>query len=158
MALDMVRAGISLYGYPPVATGMELKPCMRWTAKVSYVKEMPAGEYISYGRTYRTDRPMRVATVTCGYADGYHRCAGGKAEVLIHGRRVPVLGRICMDQMMADVTGLADVQPEDEVVLMGESGGERITAEDLARWSGTISYEILLSVGSRVERVFRFQA
>ena len=154
MALDMVRAGISLYGYPPVENSLNLKPCMRWTAKVSYVKELPAGEYISYGRTFRTDRPTRVATVTCGYADGYHRCAGGKAEVLIHGRRVPVLGRICMDQMMADVSELDNVQPEDEVVLMGESGGECITAEDLARWSGTISYEILLSVGSRVERVF----
>ena len=155
MALDMVRAGISLYGYPPVENEMDLKPCMRWTAKVSYVKELPAGEYISYGRTFRTDRPTRVATVTCGYADGYHRCAGGQAEVLIHGKRVPILGRICMDQMMADVSALEDVRPEDEVVLMGESGGERITAEDLARWSGTISYEILLSVGSRVERVFR---
>ena len=154
MALDMVRAGISIYGYPPVENGLDLKPCMRWTAKVSYVKELPAGEYISYGRTYRTDRPVRVATVTCGYADGYHRSAGGRAEVLIHGRRVPILGRICMDQMMADVSGLDDVRPEDEVVLMGESGSERITAEDLARWSGTISYEILLSVGSRVERVF----
>ena len=154
MALDMVRAGISLYGYPPVETGLELKPCMRWTAKVSYVKELPAGEYISYGRTFRTDRPTRVATVTCGYADGYHRSASGKAEVLIHGRRVPVLGRICMDQMMADVSELDNVQPEDEVVLMGESGNERITAEDLAAWSRTISYEILLSVGSRVERVF----
>ena len=154
MALDMVRAGISLYGYPPVENRLDLKPCMRWTAKVSYVKELPAGEYISYGRTYRTDRPTKVATVTCGYADGYHRCASGKAEVLIHGRRVPILGRICMDQMMADVSGLDDVRPEDEVVLMGDSGNERITAEDLARWSGTISYEILLSVGSRVERVF----
>ena len=154
MALDMVRAGISLYGYPPVESGLELKPCMRWTAKVSYVKELPAGEYISYGRTFRTDRPTRVATVTCGYADGYHRSASGKAEVLIHGRRVPVLGRICMDQMMADVSELDNVQPEDEVILMGESGNERITAEDLAAWSGTISYEILLSVGSRVERVF----
>ncbi len=154
MALDMVRAGISLYGYPPVENGLNLEPCMRWTAKVSYVKELPAGEYISYGRTFRTDRPTRVATVTCGYADGYHRSAGGKAEVLIHGRRVPVLGRICMDQMMADVSELEDVRPEDEVVLMGTDGNERITAEDLARWSGTISYEILLSVGSRVERVF----
>lgn len=154
MALDMVRAGISLYGYPPVENSLHLKPCMRWTAKVSYVKELPAGEYISYGRTFRTDHPTRVATVTCGYADGYHRCAGGKAEVLIHGRRVPILGRICMDQMMADVSELDGVQPEDEVVLMGDSGDERITAEDLARWSGTISYEILLSVGSRVERVF----
>ena len=155
MALDMVRAGISLYGYPPVESSLDLKPCMRWTAKVSYVKELPAGEYISYGRTYRTEKQTKVATVTCGYADGYHRCAGGQAEVLIHGKRVPILGRICMDQMMADVTGMDDVKPEDEVILMGESGGERITAEDLARWSGTISYEILLSVGSRVERIFQ---
>ena len=155
MTMDMVRAGISLYGYPPVACGLDLKPCMRWTAKVSYVKELPAGAYISYGRTFRTEKPTRVATVTCGYADGYHRSAGGQAEVIIHGKRVPVIGRICMDQMMADVTELDRVEPEDEVVLMGESGGERITAEDLARWSGTISYEILLSVGSRVERVFR---
>ena len=155
MALDMVRAGISLYGYPPVENELDLKMCMRWTAKVSYVKDLPAGAYISYGRTYRTEKPMRIATVTCGYADGYHRCAGGKAEVLIHGKRVPILGRICMDQMMADVTTLDNVQPEDEVILMGESGGERITAEDLARWSGTISYEILLSVGSRVERIFQ---
>ena len=156
MAMDMVRAGISLYGYPPVEEHeLHLRPCMRWTAKISYIKDLPAGEYISYGRTYRTDRPTRVATVTCGYADGYHRSAGGKAEVLIHGKRVPVIGRICMDQMMADITGMEDVQPEDEVILMGESGGDRITAEDLARWSGTISYEILLSVGSRVERVFQ---
>ena len=155
MTMDMVRAGISLYGYPPVECSLELKPCMQWTAKVSYVKTLPAGEYISYGRTYRTEQPTRVATITCGYADGYHRAAGGRAEVLIHGKRVPVLGRICMDQMMADVTGIDDVQPEDEVILMGESGRDQITAEDLARWSGTISYEILLSVGSRVERVFR---
>ena len=155
MTLDMVRAGISLYGYPPVACELDLKPCMRWTAKVSFVKDLPAGEYISYGRTFRTEHPTRVATVTCGYADGYHRSAGGRAEVLIHGKRVPILGRICMDQMMADVSGLDNVQPEDEVVLMGESGGEQITAEDLARWSGTISYEILLSVGSRVERIFK---
>ena len=155
MALDMVRAGISLYGYPPVETGMKLKPCMRWTAKVSYIKELPAGEYISYGRTYRTDKPTRVATVTCGYADGYHRSAGPQAEVLIHGKRAKVLGRICMDQMMADITDIEDVKPEDEVTLMGTDGSESVTAEDIARWAGTISYEILLSVGSRVERIYR---
>ena len=153
-ALDMVRAGISLYGYPPVECELPLRPCMRWTTKVSYVKEIDAGDYVSYGRTFRAGEKRTVATVTCGYADGYHRCASGKAQVLIHGKRVPVIGRICMDQMMADVTGLENVQPEDEVVLMGRSGSERITAEDLARWSGTISYEILLSVGSRVDRVF----
>ena len=155
-AMDMVRAGISLYGYPPVETDLPLKPCMQWTAKVSHVKTIEAGEYISYGRTFRSERPMKIATVTCGYADGYHRCSSGKAHVIIHGKRVPVIGRICMDQMMADVTGMENVQPEDEVILMGSAGSESISAEDIARWSGTISYEILLSVGSRVERVFQY--
>ena len=155
-AMDMVRAGISLYGYPPVQErDLGLRPCMRWTAKISYIKELPAGEFISYGRTFRTERTMRVATVTCGYADGYHRCASGRAEVLIHGKRAKVLGRICMDQLIADVSDIPEAAPEDEVVLIGEDGKEQITAEDIAKWSGTISYEILLSVGSRVERIFR---
>ena len=155
MAMDMVRAGISLYGYPPVADNIGVRPAMRWTAKISYIKELPAGEYISYGRTFRTDRVTRVATVTCGYADGYHRAASGKAQVLIHGKRAPILGRICMDQMMADITGIDGVQPEDEAVLIGTDGDESITAEDLAKWSGTISYEILVDAANRVERVFR---
>ena len=149
-ALDMVREGISLYGYPPVETGLDLRPCMAWQAQVSYVKEVPAGTYISYGRTYRTKRPMRIATVTCGYGDGYHRAASGKAQVLIRGRRAAVLGRICMDQMMADVTDIPEVQPGDPVTLMGTDGGETISAEDIARWSGTISYEVLLSSSTRV--------
>ena len=153
--MDMVRAGISLYGYPPVPENNPgLQICMRWTAKISFIKEIPAGEYISYGRTYRTDRTKRIATVTCGYADGYPRCAGEQAEVLIHGKRAKILGRICMDQMMADITDIPEARTEDEVVLMGSDGEERITAEDIAKWAGTISYEILLSAGSRVERIF----
>ena len=155
-ALDMVRAGISLYGYPPVPErNMHLKPCMRWTAKISYIKDVPAGEYISYGRTYRTERTVRVATITCGYADGYHRSAGEAAEVLIRGKRAKIIGRICMDQMMADISGIPEAAVEDEVVLMGQQGAECMTAEDIAAWSGTIAYEILLSVGSRVERIYR---
>jgi len=153
-ALDMVRAGISLYGYPPVPCDLPLRMCMSWTAKVSYVKEVPAGCFISYGRTYESGEPRRLATITCGYADGYHRRATGKAQVLIRGKRFPVIGRICMDQMMADITGAEEIVPGDEVVLMGQSGDETISAEDLARWSGTISYEILTIAGSRVERVF----
>ncbi len=151
-ALEMVREGISYYGYPPVETGLGLKPCMAWEAKVSYVKEVPAGAFISYGRTFRTERPTRIATVTCGYGDGYFRAASGRAEVLIHGRRARILGRICMDQMMADVTDIPGVREEDPVILMGGEGAERITAEEIARWSGTIPYEILLSCGSRVTR------
>lgn len=154
-ALEMVRAGISLYGYPPVSEkNLKLKPCMRWTAKISYIKNIEAGAYISYGRTYRTEFPMRVATVTCGYADGYHRSAGKKAEVLIRGKRAKILGRICMDQMIADVTDIPEALPEDEVVLIGSDGNDQITADDIAGWAGTISYEILLSAGSRVDRVF----
>jgi len=154
-ALDMVRAGISLYGYPPVPEkDLHLKPCMRWTAKISYIKNLPANEYISYGRTFRTSSPVRTATITCGYADGYHRFASGKAQVIIRGKKVPIIGRICMDQMVADITSVPEASPEDEVILIGEEGGETISAEDIARWSGTISYEILLSTGSRVERVF----
>ena len=154
-SLDMVRAGISYYGYPPVPErNLDLQPCMRWTAKISFIKDVQAGEFISYGRTYRTEKPMRVAVVTCGYADGYHRNASGKAAVLIHGKRAKILGRICMDQMMADVTDIPEAAPEDEVVLMGTDGTDRIDAEEIAAWSDTISYEILLSVGSRVERVY----
>ena len=152
-ALDMVREGISLYGCPPVETGLDLRPCMRWEAKVSYVKEVPAGQFISYGRTWQTTRPTRIATVTCGYGDGYHRAASGRAEVLIRGKRAKVVGRICMDQMMADVTEIPGVMPEDPVTLMGRDGGEEITAGEMAAWSGTISYEVLLSAGARVERI-----
>ena len=155
MALDMVRAGISLYGYPPVPTATELQPCMRWTADISYIKEIPAGTYISYGRTYRSDRPIRVATVTCGYGDGYFRAAGREGYVLIGGRKAKIIGRICMDQMMADITGIENVSVGDEAILIGRDGDVEITAEDVARWAGTISYEILLSSGSRVDRVYR---
>ena len=154
MMLDMVRAGISLYGYPPVDTPLELKPAMSWTARISFIKELPAGSFVSYGRTFRTKKAMRVATVTCGYADGYHRAAGDRGYVLIHGEKRKILGRVCMDQMIVDITGMDQVLPGDNVTLMGVEGNESITADDLASWAGTISYEILLSVGSRVEREF----
>ena len=154
MHAGMVRAGISLYGYPPVSSAFPLRPCMEWRAKISCVRELPAGSCISYGRTFRSDRPIMIATIACGYGDGYHRSAGAKAHVLIHGRKAKIVGRICMDQMMADVTDIDNVQAGDEAVLIGRDGSEIITAEDLAEWSGTISYEILLSAGSRVERRF----
>ena len=151
-ACDMVRMGISLYGYPPVETKLPLKPAMTWKTAVTWVKQLPAGESVSYGRTYTTDAPATIATLACGYGDGYHRCMSGRAEVLVHGCRAPVVGRICMDQMMVDVTGIPDVHPGDTVTLMGEDGSEKITAEDLAAWAGTISYEVLLAATSRVHR------
>ncbi len=151
-AMDMVRAGISMYGYPPVETDMPLEPFMDWRTKVTYVKEIQPGDTVSYGRTFAADKPMRVATMACGYGDGYHRAASGKAEVIIRGKRAKVLGRICMDQMMADVTDIPGVVPGDTVTLMGRDGDERITAEDMAAWAGTISYEVLLAATGRVPR------
>lgn len=151
-AFDMVRAGISMYGYPPVKTDMPLRSFMRWTARVTHVKDIAPGDTVSYGRIYTADRPRRVATVSCGYGDGYHRAASGRAEVIIHGRRAPVIGRICMDQMMADVTDIPGTKPGDEVVLMGQDGPACITAEDIAGWAGTISYEVLLAATGRVPR------
>lgn len=151
-ALDMVRAGISMYGYPPVETDMPLKPCMDWKTKVTFVKNLQPGEKVSYGCTFTADRPMRLATIACGYGDGYHRAASGRAQVLIHGQRANVVGRICMDQMMADVTDLPQVRPGDTVTLMGCDGDECITAEDIAAWADTISYEVLLAATGRVPR------
>lgn len=151
-AMDMVRAGISMYGYPPVQTDMPLCPVMDWRTAVTFVKELHAGDKVSYGCTFTADRPMTVATIACGYGDGYHRAGTGRAEVIIHGKRCPVVGRICMDQMIADVTGLDSVEPGDEAVLLGVQGGASITAEDLAVWSGTISYEVLLAATERVHR------
>ena len=131
MALDMVRAGISLYGYPPVPCSLSLRPCMTWVASISYIKEIPAGTSVNF------------------------RCTGEKGYILINGKRAKIIGRVCMDQMMADVTDIENVSEGDIVVLMGKDGTEQITAEDLAEWAGTISYEILLSAGNRVERIFR---
>ena len=151
-AMDMVRAGISMYGYPPVQTDIELRPVMDWRTAVTYVKEVQPGDKVSYGCTFTADKPMILATVACGYGDGYHRCSSGKARVIIHGQRCPVVGRICMDQMMVDVTGIADVEPGDEAILIGASGDASITADDLGAWSGTISYEVLLAATERVHR------
>ena len=151
-ALNMVRAGISMYGYPPVPTDMPLQPVMAWHTAVTHVKTIQPGEKVSYGCTFTAEVPMTLATVACGYGDGYHRFASGKAEVLIHGQRCKVVGRICMDQMMVDVTAMNDVHPGDSVVLLGREGEAAITAEDLGAWSGTISYEVLLAATERVHR------
>lgn len=152
-AMDMVRIGISLYGYPPVENGLNLHPAMEWRCGVSYVKTVEPGEAVSYGMIWHAERPSRIATVTCGYGDGYHRSATGKASVIIRGQKAPVVGRICMDQMMADVTDIPGVIPGDSVILLGEEGEERLTAEDLASAAGTISYEILLAATDRVKRI-----
>lgn len=153
-AFDMVRMGISMYGYPPVPTDMPLQPFMSWTTRVTWVKTLESGDTVSYGRTYRAEGPVRLATVAIGYGDGYHRAGTGKAEVIIRGKRCRVLGRICMDQCMADVTDVPDAAPGDQVTLIGSDGSARLDAEDLARWAGTISYEILLAATGRVARTW----
>lgn len=155
---DMVRPGITLYGcYPaPVDTGeagLKLVPVMSFKTRVIQVKEVPAGYGISYGHTYRTERPTRLAVLPVGYADGYLRRLTGRAEVLVAGRRVPVLGRICMNACLADITSLDRVAAGDEVVVMGRQGGEEITADEIAGWSETISYEILCLFGGSNRRV-----
>lgn len=151
-AMDMVRAGISMYGYPPVPTDMPLEQVMTWRTRVTYVKDIQPGDTVSYGCTFTADKPLRVVTLACGYGDGYHRAASDKAEVIIHGQRAKVLGHICMDQMMADVTDIPGVAPGDTVTLLGQDGEACITADELAAWAGTISYEVLLAATGRVAR------
>ena len=119
-----------------------------------FVKTITRGECVSYGCTYKAKRKTRVATVGCGYGDGYHRSASGKAYAIVHGIRVPVIGRVCMDQLMVDVSDVPDVEVGDTVTLMGEEGEARVSADDIASWAGTISYEILLSTTGRVRRDF----
>lgn len=151
---DRVREGISLYGYPPVHTELPFRPALSWQTEVVHVKHLEAGETIGYGRTYTAPRDMRVATVAVGYGDGYHRACSNRGWMLIRGKRVPIVGRVCMDQTMVDVTDVPDCRVGDEVVLLGRQGEESINAEELAAWAQTISYEVLLAISPRVPREY----
>ena len=151
---DMVRAGIVLYGlYPSEDVPKEalpLKPAMSWHSRIACLKWLPAGREISYGGTYITEKDTRIATIPVGYADGYRRNLSGKFYVLIRGRKAPILGRVCMDQMMVDVTDIPHVQPGDDVVLMGDG----ISAEDLAEAGASFNYELVCSISRRVPRQY----
>jgi alanine racemase len=152
--LDLVRMGLAMYGLcpgPALAGMADLRPAMSWRSAVAATKRVAAGEGISYGLLYRLDRESTIATVPVGYADGYSRRLAGTATVLIGGRRYPVAGAVTMDQIMVDC-GDDPVDPGDQVVLMGRQGSDEITADDLAAWMGTISYEIVSGVGARVPR------
>lgn len=154
---DMVRCGLSMYGYYTAANPnrfVELEPVMTWKSTIVHIKEAEANETVSYGRTYTVKQPVRIATIPVGYGDGYKRCLSNTASVLIGGKRAPVLGRVCMDQLMCDITQIKNVNIGDEAVLIGRQGNERIDANEMARWADTISYEILLSVSERVPRVY----
>ncbi|MDI3299526.1 MAG: alanine racemase [Bacillota bacterium] len=150
------RVGIGLYGYDPAGgnRGFEqgLRPALRWRARIAQVRELPAGRRVSYGGTFVTGRPSRLATLPVGYADGLHRALSGRGTVLVRGRRAPIVGRVCMDQVIVDVTGLPGVEAGDVATLIGEEGGERLTADDMAEAAGTISYEVLTSISARVPR------
>jgi len=153
---DMVRSGIVTYGmYPSREVDpnlLPLKPALRWCSRVSHVKTLPAGREISYGGTYVTTRPTVVATIPVGYADGYSRALSNRFFVLIRGQKAPILGKVCMDQLMVDVTHIPGVQPDEGVVLMGCDQEACITAEDLADALGTINYEVVCGISRRVPR------
>jgi alanine racemase len=153
---DLVRPGLLLYGYGPAGPEcpVPVQPVMRIATRVLVVRDLPAGVGLSYGQTWKTPRPSRIATLPVGYADGYPRALSDRAEVLIHGHRAPLRGLVCMDLCMIDVTEVPVlVAPGDEVVLLGESGDDAITAWDLATWAETIPYEILAGFSERVPRV-----
>lgn len=161
---DMIRFGISMYGlWPSKETYLSymlahsedslLKPVLSWKSIIGQIREVPSGDYIGYGCTYRTTTDSKIAVIPLGYFDGYDRKMSNLAHVLIRGRRAPVRGRICMDIFMVDVTDIPDASLEDEVVLIGKQGDERITAEQLAGWAGTINYEIVSRINPLLPRV-----
>ncbi len=159
--LDYVRPGIALYGCPPdggLHAGQRdqpvLRPVMRFVSRVIQVRQVPAGTGLGYGHIFTTSRPTTVAILPAGYADGYLRLLSNRASVLIRGRRVPVIGRVSMNLTMVDVTGLEQVRPGDEAVLLGRQGGDEITADELAGWMDTISYEVLCLLGRLNRRLY----
>lgn len=149
---DMVRPGIMLYGAEVTHRFAGLQPAQKLSTSPVRVEWMAAGETIGYGRTFRCERPTRVMTLPVGYGDGYPRLLSNKADVLVCGKRAPIVGRICMDQLMIDVTDIPEADMRSEAVLLGAQGDERITPDELARLAGTIPYEIMLGFGARVTR------
>ena len=151
-----VRPGIMLYGSSPSGTisARELKPVLTWKCRVLQVKEVPKGTGISYGHDFITSRPSRIATIAVGYADGYLRCLTNRGQVLINGKRAPIVGRVTMDMTMVDVTDLHEVKIGDEVVIIGKQGENSITAEEVADWADTINYEIYCALSHRVPRYY----
>ena len=158
---DMVRAGIAMYGLSPseeirslFPRATQLRPALKLTSHISFVKEVPAGTPVSYGRTFVTTRPSVIATVPVGYADGYPRQLSSVAHVIVRGRKAPVAGRVCMDQFMIDVTEIADVREGDEVILISDEPSSGQDAVSLGRLSGRFHYELLCCINKRVPRIY----
>jgi alanine racemase len=153
---EMVRPGIMLYGVypsPAMVAQIDLKPVLVWKTAILQLRKVPAGTAISYGQTFVTKRKSLIAALPVGYADGYARLLSNRGQALVRGERAPVVGRVCMDLTMLDVTDIRNVQQGDEVVLLGRQGDAEISADEMAAWAGTISYEILTSIGARVLRI-----
>lgn len=157
--MDMVRPGIMLYGiYPSKEVdrkSVDLRPVLSFRSEIIHLKKVGAGFCVSYGSTFVTTRETVIATVPAGYADGYNRLLSSKGYMLVRGKRAPILGRVCMDLTMVDVTDIPGVSLHDEAVLIGSQGNETITAEDIADLTGTIGYEVMTSISARVPRVYR---
>lgn len=151
---DMVRPGIALYGAEVTGQLPGILPAQRLATYPVRIEHVEAGASVGYGRTFTAQRDSLIMTLPIGYGDGYHRALSNRAQALVRGMRVPVAGRVCMDQMMLDVTDVPGVSLGDEVVLMGEQGGERITPDEVAAWAGTIPWEIMLSFNQRVTRQY----
>jgi alanine racemase len=160
---SLVRAGIGVYGlWPSRETYLsallghrpvpQLRPVLSWKTRIAQLKTLPEGSFVGYGCTYKTTRATRLAVLPVGYADGYDRALGNTAHVLVHGKRAAVIGRVSMNMCMADVTDIPRAKLEDEVVLLGGSGEERISAETLAAWAGTINYEVVTRISPLLER------
>ena len=156
--LDMVRSGITTYGlYPSEEVSKEvlhLVPAMQWKSVISFIKDIQPGTSVGYGGTFTAKKPMKIATIPVGYADGIKRDLSNKGQVLIHGKRVNILGRICMDQFMVDVTGLPEVEIGDEVTIFGRDGAECIPVEEIANLSHSFNYEFVCDVSERVPRKY----
>lgn len=153
---NLVRPGIAIYGLDPspqVRCPSGFRPALSFKTQIAQVKEFPPGSYIGYGATYRTERLSRIAVIPVGYGDGFRRAPRTWKEILVRGKRAPVVSRVSMDQATIDVTHIPEAREGDEVVLIGEQGGERITAEEVAEWLGTINYEVVSEILARVPRV-----
>lgn len=154
---DMVRPGICSYGYYPsnsVSKNVKLKPAFEWRTKIAYLKQIEKGDSVGYGFNYKAEETRKIATLPVGYADGYKRDIGNNGYVLVRGQKAPVVGKVCMDQCMIDVTGIKDVAIGDDVILIGKSGKQRITIEDMAGWLNESKYEMLAVITKRVPRVY----
>ena len=148
----LLRPGIGLYGCGPLAAERGLRPVLSWKTRITALRTLQAGEAVSYNATFRAARPTRIALLPVGYADGYNRLLSNRGEVLVRGRRAAIAGRITMDQTMIDVTDIPEVAASDAVILLGQQGERRITADDIAARTGTIAYEVLCAIGQRVAR------